>query len=82
MGVDLLVSTGIVGVAFPRAAAVGMPAGRVCVIVVDTLPCCVSGQWGGAYLVVRVKVVLVVVGMVVMALLSWIVQYCDFLKKL
>ena len=38
MGVNLLLSIVIVGVASSRAAAVGMPFGRVDVIVVDALP--------------------------------------------
>ena len=37
MEIDLMMSTGIVGVASPYAAAVGIPPSHVCMIVVGTL---------------------------------------------
>ena len=67
-GVAMLVVTSFVA---PRAATVAIPANLVGVIVVDTLPRCVSGPWrGNTFPMVGAIMVLVMGVMVVMALLS------------
>ena len=82
-GVELLVSTGIMGVASPRVAVVGNPAGCIGVIAVDTITRFVS-ETGGVIVdpVVGAVMVLVMAVVVVIALLSWIVRHRDFLGKL
>ena len=71
MGIHLPVSKVIVRMASPRTTAMDIPAGRVCLIVVDTLPRCVSEPWrGNTFPMVGAIMVLVMGVMVVMALLS------------